>query len=138
MQESILATTRDALYGWTAERLVQKQTALGQPSFLYFFDHGYPAEDDAGLHAFHASELPFVFGTFDGTPPLWPKIPVTARQKRTVRRDDRLLDQLRRNRQAGGAGRAGLAAYGSASGYMDVHGRAASGRESVAGDVQAE
>ena len=42
MQESIWATTRDALYGWTAERLVRKQTALGQPSFLYFFDHGYP------------------------------------------------------------------------------------------------
>ncbi len=77
MQESILATTRDALYGWTAQRLVRKQAALGQPSFLYFFDHGYPAADDAGLHGFHASELPYVFGTFDGTPPHWPKIPAT-------------------------------------------------------------
>ena len=28
MPESVLATTRDALYGWTAERLVRKQTAL--------------------------------------------------------------------------------------------------------------
>ncbi len=65
LQESVWATTRDALYGWTAERLVRKQTALGQPSFLYFFDHGYPAEEAAGLHAFHASELPYVFGTFD-------------------------------------------------------------------------
>ena len=80
MQESILATTRDALYGWTAERLVRKQTALGQPSFLYFFDHGYPAADAAGLHGFHASELPYVFGTFDGTPPLWPKIPATPQE----------------------------------------------------------
>src|SRR5271170_7754106 len=51
--------------------------ALGQPSFLYFFDHGYPAEETAGLHAFHASELPYLFGTFDGTPPLWPKVPAT-------------------------------------------------------------
>ena len=74
MPESILATTRDALYGWTAQRLVRKQTALGQPSFLYFWDHGYPAADAAGLHGFHASELPYVFGTFDSTPPLWPKI----------------------------------------------------------------
>ena len=80
MQESILATTRDALYGWTAQRLVRKQTALGQPSFLYLFDHGYPAADAAGLHGFHASELPYVFGTFDGTPPLWPKIPATAQE----------------------------------------------------------
>jgi para-nitrobenzyl esterase len=82
MQESILATTRDALYGWTAQRLVRKQTALGQPSFLYFFDHGYPAADAAGLHGFHASELPYVFGTFDGTPPLWPKIPEAAQERR--------------------------------------------------------
>ena len=42
MEESILATTRDALYGWTAVRLVKKQAAKGLPSFLYFFDHGYP------------------------------------------------------------------------------------------------
>lgn len=82
MQESILATTRDALYGWTAQRLVIKQTALGQPSFLYFFDHGYPAADAAGLHGFHASELPYVFGTFDGTPPHWPKIPDTPQERK--------------------------------------------------------
>lgn len=82
MEESILATTRDAMYGWTAQRLVRKQTALGQPSFLYFFDHGYPAADAAGLHGFHASELPYVFGTFDGTPPRWPKVPETAQQRR--------------------------------------------------------
>jgi len=81
MQESILSTTRDALYGWTAQRLVRKQTALGQPAFLYFFDHGYPAADTAGLHGFHASELPFVFGTIDGTPPNWPKIPATPQEK---------------------------------------------------------
>jgi len=80
LEESILATTRDALYGWTAQRLVRKQTALGKPSFLYLFDHGYPAADNAGLHGFHASELPYVFGTSDGTPPLWPKIPETPEE----------------------------------------------------------
>jgi para-nitrobenzyl esterase len=76
-QESILATTRDALYGWTAERLVRKQAARGVPAYLYLFDHGYPAADQVDLHAFHASELPFVFGNFDGTPPRWPKVPDT-------------------------------------------------------------
>lgn len=82
MPESILATTRDALYGWTAERLVRKQAALGQPSFLYFFDHGYPAADAAGLHGFHASELPYVFGGFDKTGPHWPKNPKTPEETR--------------------------------------------------------
>lgn len=78
-KESILATTRDALYGWTAERLARKQTAIGQPAYLYLWDHGYPAMDEAGLHAFHASELPYVFGTFDKTPPHWPKVPESDR-----------------------------------------------------------
>jgi para-nitrobenzyl esterase len=73
--ESVLMAPRDALYGWTTERLVRKQTALGVPAFLYFFDHGYAAADSAGLHAFHASELPYVFGTAEHTPPSWPKVP---------------------------------------------------------------
>ncbi|SFP57887.1 carboxylesterase/lipase family protein [Sphingomonas rubra] len=79
--ESILATTRDALYGWTAERVVRKQAALGLPSYLYLFDHGYPAADEAGLHAFHASELAFVFGTADRTQANWPKVPDTAGER---------------------------------------------------------
>ena len=110
MQESIWATTRDALYGWTAERLVRKQTAMGEPSFLYFFDHGYPAADTAGLHAFHGSELPYVFGTLDRTPPLWPKIPATAVEAEALRCHGRLLEQLRAHGPAAGSGCAGLAA----------------------------
>lgn len=82
MQESIWATTRDALYSWTAQRLAIKQTALGMPSFLYLFDHGYPAADARGLHAFHASELPYLFGTRDKTPPNWPTLPRTAAEDR--------------------------------------------------------
>lgn len=82
LQESIYATTRDALYGWTAERLVRDQEAIGQASYLYLFDHGYPATDAAGLHAFHASELPYVFGNASRTPALWPAIPATAGETR--------------------------------------------------------
>lgn len=78
---AMLATTRDALYGWTAERLVRSQTALGQPAYLYFWDHGYPATDEAGLHAFHASEIPYALGTRDGTPPHWPAIPDTPGER---------------------------------------------------------
>jgi len=81
LEESVLATTRDALYGWTAERLVRSQTKVGQPSFLYLWDHGYPAADQAGVHAFHASEIPFVFGNMDRTGPRWPKSPDTAEER---------------------------------------------------------
>jgi para-nitrobenzyl esterase len=80
--ESVLLAPRDALYGWTAERLVVKQTAAGAPGYLYYFDHGYPAADAAGLHGFHASELPYVFGTAANTPPAWPKIPDTPGEAR--------------------------------------------------------
>ena len=80
-KESILATTRDALYGWTAERLVRSQSTAGVPSYLYLWDHSYPAADDAGLHAFHAAELPYVFGSYKQTPPLWPKVPDTAAER---------------------------------------------------------
>ncbi|HEY6643221.1 carboxylesterase/lipase family protein [Povalibacter sp.] len=75
LEESILAITRDSLYGWTAEKLVKSQTALGERGFLYLFDHGYPAADTASLHAFHAAEIPYVFGNIDRTSAAWPKIP---------------------------------------------------------------
>jgi para-nitrobenzyl esterase len=78
LEESIVATTRDALYGWTAARAATRQAAIGQRSYVYLFDHGYPAADAKGLHAFHGSELPFVFGTTDRTPPTWPKPPADA------------------------------------------------------------
>lgn len=77
MEGAILASTRDAIYGWTAERLVRKQTAQGQAGYFYIFDHGFPAADSVGLRAFHAAELPYVFGTLGRTPPYWPKAPRT-------------------------------------------------------------
>jgi para-nitrobenzyl esterase len=80
LQESLYAGTRDALYGWTAERLVRKQAALGQPAFLYFWGHGYPAADSTGRHAFHGSEIPYVFGTADHTTSRWPQIPSTPQE----------------------------------------------------------
>jgi para-nitrobenzyl esterase len=80
VRESMLATVRDTFYGWSTERLVRRQTELGQPAYLYYFDHGYPSADAAGLHGFHASEVPFVFGTIDRTLPYWPKIPATPRE----------------------------------------------------------
>ena len=82
LSESMLATTRDALYGWTAERLAAKQTEIGSSAFLYYFDHGYPAADEGGFRAFHAAEIPFVFGTIGATPRYWPPVPRDAHERR--------------------------------------------------------
>ena len=82
LEQTQLAATRDVVFGWAAERLVRKQAAIGQASFLYYFSHDYPSAAAANLSAFHASEVPFVFGTFDGIPAGWPVIPDTAEERR--------------------------------------------------------
>ena len=76
IDESMLASLRDAIYGWATERIVRKQSAAGLPAYLYFFDHCYPAAKTRDLCNFHASELPFVFGRTGAAatlPPNWPR-----------------------------------------------------------------
>jgi para-nitrobenzyl esterase len=75
LDQTQLAATRDIVFGWASERLVRKQAAIGQDAFLYYFDHDYPSAAAADLTAFHASEVPFVFGTFKEVPAGWPAIP---------------------------------------------------------------
>jgi para-nitrobenzyl esterase len=81
LEQRGLDSTRDAVFGWTAERLVRKQAAIGQPAYLYYFSHSYASADAAGLTGFHAGEVPFVFGTLAATPPAWPAIPDTAGER---------------------------------------------------------
>ena len=118
LQESIWATTRDSLYGWTAERLMVKQRALGVPSFLYLFDHGYPATDEKGLHAFHASELPYMFGNAGRTPPNWPKVPDTAAEKALSSAMVDYWASFARSGAPSAAGQPQWPAYGDARNYM--------------------
>jgi para-nitrobenzyl esterase len=75
MQESALAAIRDAVFSWPMEKMVKSQTVLGQPAYLYYWDHGYPAADQAGVHASHSAEIPYMFGTLDHLGPYWPKMP---------------------------------------------------------------
>lgn len=81
LDASMLAATRDGLYGWSAERLVEGQQRAGQASFLYYFDHGYPAQEAHNLRAFHASEIPYIFGTVDQLPAYWPRPPQTPEEQ---------------------------------------------------------
>lgn len=85
LDASMLAATRDGLYGWSAERLVEGQQQAGLDSFLYYWDHGYPAQEAHGLRAFHASEIPYIFGTVDSLPAYWPRPPATAEEERLSR-----------------------------------------------------
>ena len=72
---SMMAAIRDAIFGWSAERIVRDEAKAGMPSYFYFFDHGYPAAEALGYHAFHGSELTYVFGHVGKDavlPPNWP------------------------------------------------------------------
>ncbi|MCB1390056.1 MAG: carboxylesterase family protein [Rhodobacteraceae bacterium] len=73
LRDSTEAAIRDALYGWTAHKLARCRPAL--PTYLYYFDHGYPEADARDLHAFHASEIPYLFDTAGAVPPNWPPMP---------------------------------------------------------------
>jgi para-nitrobenzyl esterase len=116
--EAVLATARDALYGWTAQRLVRDQTARGEPSYLYLFDHGYPAMEQANLHGFHASELPFMFGTTDRTSPRWPAIPDTAVEHDLSKAMVRYWASFVKTGRPEAAGAATWAPYGTDEAYM--------------------
>jgi para-nitrobenzyl esterase len=77
----VMASIRDGLYGWAAQYLVQQQAAVGQPAYLYFFRHSTPAELARNLAAFHASELPYIFGQVGASAklgPNWPRPPLTS------------------------------------------------------------
>lgn len=81
VEDAVLAATRDGIYGWTAQRMADKQAAAGVPSFLYFFEHSYPAADALKIPAFHAIEIPYIFGLVGADANLpgdWPRAPVSA------------------------------------------------------------
>jgi para-nitrobenzyl esterase len=83
VKDSMMAALRDALCAWSAERIVRNSAEAGMPSYLYLFDHDYPAASARQLHAFHASELPYVFGYVGKGAPLpenWP-VPEGDREK---------------------------------------------------------
>lgn len=83
VEESALAAARDAFYGWSSERLARDQGRLGLPAYLYYFSHRYPAQEALHLEAFHASELPYVFGRIgatEGWPQYWPRPPDEPRE----------------------------------------------------------
>lgn len=75
----------DALFGWTVLAAAKAQVTNGRPVHVYFFDHGYPEADARDLHAFHASELPYVFDTMRQSPPAWPKAPATKEEAEMTR-----------------------------------------------------
>jgi para-nitrobenzyl esterase len=133
LEESLLAAARDGLYGWTAQRLAAKQTAAGAPVYLYYFDHGYPAAEEMKLHAFHAAELPYMFGTARRTPPRWPRPPDTAGENQL---SDAMIDYWASFARGGvpqSNGQPEWPAYGAERHYMKFDGAPQPGKHLMPG-----
>ncbi len=65
---SFYSAYRDQVFGWemrTWARLAAKTSH--HPIYMYYFSHRPPGPQSARLRAFHASEIPYVFGNF-----IWP------------------------------------------------------------------
>jgi para-nitrobenzyl esterase len=106
--ESMLATTRDALYGWTAERLAIKQTALGQPAISICSTMAIRPRTTTGcMPSMPRAALCVRHGGRDAA--YWPKVPDTLAERRLSDAMG-LLDVLREDRRAGREGPARMAA----------------------------
>jgi len=65
---SFYSAFRDQQFGWEMRTWARMATKTGhQPAYLYYFSHRPPGPQSERLRAFHASEIPYVFGTF-----FWP------------------------------------------------------------------
>jgi para-nitrobenzyl esterase len=133
LAETMLLPPRDALYGWTAERLAAKQTAAGAPGYLYYFDHSYPAADALGLHAFHAAEIPYALGNTQRTPAAWPRAPDTPEERALA---GAMLDywvSFARDGVPSAAGQPAWRPYGGDRAYMAFAGTPRSGTHLLPG-----
>jgi para-nitrobenzyl esterase len=62
---SYYAAYRDITFGWEMRTWARMATKTGHhPVYLYYFTHRPPGPQRDRLRAFHASEIPYVFGNF--------------------------------------------------------------------------
>ena len=129
----VMASIRDGLYGFAAQYLVQQQAASGQPAYLYYFRHSTPAQKARDLAAFHASEIPYVFGQVgDGAAlgPNWPRPPLNADETAL---SDAMLSYWVSFVRTGAPTASGEAAWprftAQKRGYLDIDARPAARRD---------
>ncbi len=135
IENSMVGTLRDAIYGWATERMVRLQSAAGVPAYLYLFDHCQPEARARDICAFHASELPFVFGHLDAghMPPNWPGV---AGDADAPALSDAMLDYWTSFAATGtphSAGNAAWAPYGATEAFMTFAKRPRAGRNPIPG-----
>ncbi|WP_109806218.1 carboxylesterase/lipase family protein [Sphingosinithalassobacter portus] len=142
IETSMIGALRDTIYGWATERMVRLQSAAGVPAYLYLFDHCQPEARARDICAFHASELPFVFGHLDAAhmPPNWPGM---AGDADAPALSDAMLDYWTSFAATGtphSEGNAAWAPYGDTEAFMTFAERPLAGHNPIPGmfEVQEE
>jgi para-nitrobenzyl esterase len=133
----VMASIRDGLYGYAAQNLVRQQAALGQAGFLYFFRHSTPAQHARDLAAFHASELPYIFGQVGESAalgPNWPRPPLTKEESQLSEAMMSYWTSFVRNGVPKAAGQPPWPRYTARDrGYLDLNDRPSAARDLHAG-----
>lgn len=136
-KEDAAASIRDGLYGWAAQNVARQQAAAGQPAYLYYFRHSTPAQRDRNLAAFHASELPYMFGQVGpdaALGPNWPKPPLSEDEARLSAAMMGYWLSFVRDGVPRAEGEAAWPRYTAGeAGYLDIAERPAVGRGLLAG-----
>ena len=66
--QSFYASYRDQVFGWQMRTWARLASKTGHHAvYMYYFTHRPPGPQSAKLRAFHAAEIPYVFGNF-----FWP------------------------------------------------------------------
>lgn len=134
IEDSVLTATRDGTFGWGSQRLTAKQTAAGSPAYLYRFDHTYPAAAEKQFGAFHAIEIPYVFGRIGKPlPEAWPAAPDTPEEQRLA---ETMLDYWSSFARTGtpeAKGAAKWPRYSVAGDYLAINEKPAAARDPMNG-----
>lgn len=120
----VMASVRDAFYGWAAQYVVRAQAVAGQPAYLYYFRHSTPTQRARDLAAFHASELPYVFGQVGPSAALGPNWPRPPHTREEVRLSEAMMGywaSFVRSGVPAAPGEAGWPRFTTAGrGYLDI------------------
>jgi para-nitrobenzyl esterase len=110
---------------------------LGQGAYLYFFRHSTPAQRARDLAAFHASELPYIFGQVGESAalgPNWPRPPLTSEESQLSHTMMSYWVSFVRDGVPRAAGQPSWPAFNTRErGYLDINDRPSAGRDLHAG-----
>jgi para-nitrobenzyl esterase len=67
--DAVLASGRDIIFSLQMRTWARMTTAAGSAAYLYLFSHEPPSPRRRELRAYHASDVPYVFGTLDVADP---------------------------------------------------------------------